>query len=175
MGWSEREIERQNVIFEAIHLGLDASQIDHKLHCLDKVRRIERGVDSQDNATQLLLKCWGVYAVFEVTPDDDHMGADKFIEINRKGIPWILPVQVKSSEIEVERFRNSPTYQFLNGLVVVVKASRRTSNTYFKKKFNTEIRRIRRNFYTKPHPDFDRHLIDFYQRFIQNELHEASY
>ena len=177
MALAEHIPSRLDVIFNGIANGLSTQQIDDELKANKKEWQIKRGNESDSNANRLLLKCWGVQQVFEVTDDENHSGADKWIHIYRPRwrMPDYLPVQVKSSTQGIQDFKDREKFQNYGGIIVLIDAHEHLSATKFKRQFNQEIRRINRRYNTRSHCHFDLYLIDFYRRITQYLMYEDTY
>lgn len=148
MAFQERE-QRMNLIFDLINRGATTPEIDAALGEQKEQQITCIGNNSERRALYLFSSVYFVQDVIGVSNyNDRNWKVDGYIQLDQnrkvtKGLPKFIPYQVKSSDIDVERYRNSPGYLALQKKVFVVNAGRRMSKTKFKKQAYKEIRRIR--------------------------------
>lgn len=103
------------------------------------------GIRSENRFDRLALQMPIVKSVRNASPiNDAYDGIDKWVEFTPNVNLPPLPVQVKSSDKRVEKYKESREFIALCGMEIVINCGPKISKEEFRKQFNSEVQRIKK-------------------------------
>jgi len=137
---------RLNAMLDAYSAGKTSTQeLENAAGIAMRKIAAKIGFDSEKRFTKFALHSKQIKSVMKSSINDDaYKGIDNWISFNEKSNLPTLPVQIKSSDSGVEKFRKTKKYKDLNEIVIVVNCGPRVTKKKFYKQLNSETERIQK-------------------------------
>lgn len=135
---------RSEAIFNAMNKGL--KRADEILVYADRAEmrvKMSRGKSSVNNFFNLVPKLGIVDHAFLATQHEDlHLGTDAWISLRPNHPFKLLPIQIKSSDVGVQEFKNSNVFKRVGELVLVLNTRRDRKHNVIVREFLSEYDRV---------------------------------
>lgn len=140
MSWGERKMD---IIFDGISRGMRADEIQQQVRRELNAITGRKGVRSEHNFVGLATQFFGkdIEYIRASNPIADMGGVDYFIQFKSGEI---IPVQVKSCDRAVIRFKQGDKYlNFFKRRIMVINSATYVSRAKFVDHFTRELERVR--------------------------------